>query len=110
MLLDEGDLDAAWAAAEQAVVTAPGQLVRLADASVAARPADALRVYLNAVGPLTAQTGDEAYRQIARLLLSARDCNERLGTSSEFEGYLAELRTSQRRKRALMRILDCNGM
>ena len=48
--------------------------------------------------------------QIARLLLSARDCNERLGTSSEFEGYLAELRTSQRRKRALLRILDCNGM
>jgi len=110
VLLDEGDLDAAWAAAEQAVVTAPGQLIRLADASVAARPADALRVYLDAVAPLTAQTGDEAYRQIARLLLSARDCHERLGTSSEFEGYLAELRTSQRRKRALLRILDYNGL
>ena len=110
VLLDEGDLDAAWAAAEQAVVTAPGQLVRLADASVAARPADALRVYLDAVAPLTAQTGDEAYRQIARLLLSARDCHERLGANSEFEGYLAELRTSQRRKRALLRILDYNGL
>jgi hypothetical protein len=110
VLLDERDLDAAWAAAEQAVVTAPGQLIRLADASVAARPADALRVYLDAVAPLTTQTGDEAYRQIARLLLSARDCHERLGTSSEFEGYLAELRTSQRRKRALLRILDYNGL
>jgi uncharacterized Zn finger protein len=110
VLFDEGDLDAAWAAAEQAVVTAPGQLIRLADASVAARPADALRVYLDAVTPLTSQTGDEAYRQIARLLLSARGCHERLGTSGEFEGYLGELRTSQRRKRALLRILDYNGL
>jgi len=76
-----------------------GSGARLADASVAARPADALRVYLDAVGPLTAQTGEEAYRQIARLLLSARDCHERLGTSSEFEGYLAGLGTSRRRKR-----------
>jgi hypothetical protein len=74
------------------------------------RPADALRVYLDAVAPLTTQTGNEAYLQIARLLLSARDCHERLGTSSEFEGYLAELRTSQRRKRALLRILDYNGL
>ncbi|MGD0067579.1 MAG: hypothetical protein ABSB76_29605 [Streptosporangiaceae bacterium] len=110
VLLDEGDLDAAWAAAERAVVTAPGQLIRLAGASVAARPADALRVYLDAVAPLTTQTGNEAYLQIARLLLSARDCHERLGTSSESEGYLAELRTSQRRKRALLRILDYNGL
>jgi uncharacterized Zn finger protein len=110
VLLDEGDLDAAWAAVEQAVVTAPGQLIRLADASAAARPAGALRVYLDAVATLTTQTGNEAYLQIARLLLSARDCHERLGTSSEFEGHLAELRTSQRRKRALLRILDYNGL
>jgi hypothetical protein len=81
-----------------------GSGARLADASVAARPADALRVYLDAVGPPTAQTGEEAYRQIARLLLSARDCHERLGTSSEFEGYLAGLRTSQRRKRSRSRV------
>ena len=71
MLLDEGDLDAAWAAAEQAVVTAPGQLIRLADASAATRPADALRVYLDAVTTLTTQTGNEAYLQIAALAFGA---------------------------------------
>ena len=46
-LLDDGDLDGAWIAAESGATQE--QRIRLADASVAMRPADALAVYLKAI-------------------------------------------------------------
>lgn len=55
-------------------------------------------------------TGDGTYRQIARLLLSIRDCHQRLGTMAEFTRYLTVLRMGQKRKRNLMKILDQNGL
>lgn len=107
-LLDDGDLDAAWIAADSGATQ--DQRIRLADASVATRPADALTVYLKAITPLTAQTGDKVYHQMAKLLLSARACHEALGTPGEFRRYLAVLRASQKRKRNLMKILADNGL
>src|SRR5215472_965816 len=107
-LLDDGDLDAAWAEAQDGVPEV--QLLRLADASITARPADALAVYRRAIGPLKRLTGDNAYRRIAALLLSARACHEALGTTDEFRRYVALLRMDQKRKRNLMRILDENGL
>jgi len=113
-LLDDGDLDAAWAAAVKGEGEAGGapevQLLRLADASVTARPADALAVYRGAIGPLKRLTGDNVYRRIAALLLSARACHEALGTADEFRRYVAALRMDQKRKHNLMRILDENGL
>jgi hypothetical protein len=113
-LLDDGDLDAAWAAAVKGDGEAGGapevQLLRLADASVTTRPADALAVYRKAIGPLKRLTGDDVYRRIAALLLSARACHEALGTTDEFRRYVALLRMDQKRKRKLMRILDENGL
>jgi hypothetical protein len=107
-LLDDGDLDAAWTAAEDSAT--PDRRIRLADASVVTRPADALAVYLKAITPLTEQTGDTVYHQMARLLLAARACHEALGTPGEFRQYLAVLRMSQKRKRNLMKILADNGL
>ena len=107
-LLDDGDLDAAWAEAQDGVPEV--QLLRLADASVTARPADALAAYRRAIGPLKRLTGDNVYRRIATLLLSARACHEALGTTDEFRRYVALLRMDQKRKRNLMRILDENGL
>jgi hypothetical protein len=66
-LLDDGDLDAAWTAA--ATDASQDRWIRLADSSVATRPADALAVYLKAISALTKQTGDNVYHQIAALLL-----------------------------------------
>ncbi|MBV9449810.1 MAG: SWIM zinc finger family protein [Streptosporangiaceae bacterium] len=112
-LIDDGDLGAAWTA----VTTGPAkatathdQRLRLADAVAATRPADALQLYLSAIEPLRSQTGDNTYQQVARLLLSARGCHERLGTIAEFNRYLAVLRADQKRKRNLMKILDANGL
>jgi uncharacterized Zn finger protein len=107
-LLDDGDLDAAWAAAKDAA--SEDQRLRLADASAAARPADALALYLRAVGSLKKDTGDPVYRRMASVLLSARACHQALGTTEQFSRYLAALRTEQKRKRNLMKILDENGL
>jgi SWIM zinc finger len=113
-LLDDGDLDAAWAAVKGEGEAGGGlpedQMLRLADASVTARPADALAVYREAIRPLKSLTGDRVYQRIARLLLSARECHEALGTADEFRRYVALLRMDQKRKRNLMRILDENGL
>jgi uncharacterized Zn finger protein len=107
-LLDDGDTDAAWAAA--AGIASQAQWLRLADAAVASRPADALAVYLKAIERLKKLTGDDVYEQIARLLKSARACHDALGTITRFERYLAAFRADQRRKRNLMKILDQNGL
>lgn len=108
VLLDDGELDAAWAAADG--VASQEQWLRLADAVAASRPADALPVYLRTVEPLRAQTGNAVYEQVARLLLAARGCHRVLGTTGEFDQYLALFRMDQKRKRNLMKILDQNGL
>jgi hypothetical protein len=107
-LTDDGDIDAAWEAASG--VATDEQMLRLAGASINARPADALAVYLKAIAPLYQLLGDDVYRRMATLLLSARACHEVLGTPDEFRRYLAVIRTDLKRKRNLMRILDENGL
>lgn len=107
-LVDDGELDAAWTAAADGATEA--QWLRLADASAEYRPADALAVYLKAVQALTGQTGNDVYRRIASLLLSARACHETLGTVEEFRKYVAVLRMMQKRKRNLLKALTENGL
>jgi hypothetical protein len=110
-LLDDGDADAAWsAAAKIPEATSPAQWLRLADRVAAARPADALAVYRRLIEPLRSQTGDKIYEQAARLLRSARACHQALGTTAEFERYLALFRADQKRKPNLMRLLDRHGL
>lgn len=107
-LLDDGDLDAAWEAAKDAASEA--QWLRLADASVATRPADALAVYMRAIAPLKSMTGNPVYHRMATLLLSARACHETLGTTERFARYMTALRRDQKRKRNLIKILDQKGL
>ncbi len=107
-LIDDRDLDAAWAAAKEAA--SEQQWLRLADASTDSHPADALAVYRTAIGSLKAHTGDDNYRRIASLLLSAQGCHQALGTDDAFTRYMAGLRMEQKRKRNLMKILDQNGL
>jgi hypothetical protein len=90
---------------------------RQEDATAAAAPSggpagrrEELQGYLSALEPLLDQTGEAAYREIARLLQSARACHEALGTLSEFEDYLTRLRAAHKRKRKLMGILDSSGL
>jgi uncharacterized Zn finger protein len=110
-LTDDGDLDAAWAAAKDPAIHATDdQWLRLADALAATRPADALDVYLRVIGALKKETGDKVYRRMAALLLAARACHQALGTTDQFRRYLTILRMECKRKRNLMKILDENGL
>lgn len=107
-LTGDGDIDDAWEVAPG--VATDAQLLRLADASIDTRPADALAVYLKAIAPLYQLLGDDVYRRMATLLLSARACHQVLGTPGEFRRYLTVIRTDLKRKRNLIRILDENGL
>jgi uncharacterized Zn finger protein len=109
-LFDDGDVDAAWAAAKGSAATTDDQWLRLADALAGARPADALAVYVKTVDALKQLTGNDIYQRIATLLLAARACHESLGTVPEFRRYIAALRLDQKRKRNLIKILDANGL
>jgi uncharacterized Zn finger protein len=109
-LLDDGDPDAAWAAASETPATTDAQWLKLADALAPARPADALAAYLRVCESLKQSTGNDVYQRIATLLLAARGCHEALGTLDEFRHYVARLRADQKRKRNLMKILDQHGL
>ncbi|MFJ2307719.1 SWIM zinc finger domain-containing protein [Streptomyces sp. NPDC087787] len=108
-LLDDKDVDAAWQAATR-TSTHDRQWLALADQARADRPADALGVYLRLAEPLTKQTGNAVYEQLVALQLSIRDCHRRLGTEDEFAVYVTALRTAQKRKRNLMRLMDQHGL
>lgn len=109
-LLDDGDADAAWAAAEGNRAVTTDQWLRLADAVAQRRPADALAVYRRTIDQLRTMTGTDVYHRLASLLLRARDCHVDLGTAQDFRRYLVAFRTDQRRKRALLRILAEHGL
>ncbi|MFD4142859.1 SWIM zinc finger domain-containing protein [Streptomyces sp. NPDC058572] len=104
-LLDDKDVDAAWQAAADSDAH-DQQWLTLADQARVARPADALGVYQRLAEPLTKRTGNAVYEQLVSLLLSIRDCHRRLGSIEEFTGYVTALRTVQKRKRNLMRLMD----
>ncbi|MFE0646870.1 SWIM zinc finger domain-containing protein [Streptomyces sp. NPDC058877] len=108
-LLDDGEVDAAWQAATEHGAH-DGQWLALADRTRPTRPADALTVYLRLAARLTRETGNRAYEQLVSLLLSIRDCHHRLGTPDDFTAYVTDLRTAQKRKRNLMRLLDEHGL
>ncbi|MFF7972197.1 SWIM zinc finger family protein [Streptomyces sp. NPDC007905] len=108
-LLDDKDTAVAWQAATE-FGAHDGQWLTLADQSRATRPADALAVYRRLIGPLTRQAGNGVYEQLVGLLLSMRDCHHHLGTPDDFTAYVTALRTAQKRKRNLMRLMDEHGL
>ncbi|MEH0422769.1 SWIM zinc finger family protein [Streptomyces sp. B21-083] len=108
-LLDDKDIEACWQAAAETGAH-DRQWLALADLARETRPADALGVYLRLAEPLTKQTGNHVYEQLVSLLLGARDCHRRLGTPDEFTAYATALRTVQRRKRNLMRLMEQRGL
>ena len=103
-LVDDGDLDGAWAAAPG--LASEAQWLRLADLVAPARPADALAVYRRQIEPLRRATGERVYLRLARLLEAARACHRALGTEDEFGAYLAAVRAEGKGKRRLIAILD----
>jgi hypothetical protein len=106
--LAEGDVDAAWAAADEFGVGPRWQ--PLADASAVARPLDAARLHRAFVEDQLKVADVQRYPGIARSLATMRDCHARAGESPAFEEYLADLRATYVRRTSLMAELGRVGL
>jgi uncharacterized Zn finger protein len=69
-------------------------------------PADALAIYRKQIDPLVSQTNNDAYREAAGLIRTIRQLMIRLDQKDQFTAYLNEVRTTHKRKRNFMAMLD----
>ena len=107
--LADGDLDAAWQAAEE---FGPGeQSRRLVDASMQARPLDAAALLREHVDQALAGPADSrVYPGVTSELLRIRELHRAGGDPQGFATYLAELRSAYGRRPSLMKQLDSAGL
>jgi hypothetical protein len=101
--LAEGELDAAWSAAERFGAGAMWQ--ELADASRDTRPRAAGDLHRADLERRLDRPDTRAYPVIARQLVTVRDLYQRAGDAAEFEEYLRELKATYSRRTALMAAL-----
>jgi uncharacterized Zn finger protein len=95
VLLDEDDVDAAWAVAGE-FGCSPIVRLQLADRRAHTHPADAIPVYIAAVDNLIDRTNANAYREAITLLATLKMLHERAGR--RFTDYLDPLKEVHRRK------------
>jgi hypothetical protein len=107
--LDEGDVDAAWSAA-QAPDCSPAAWLAAARSRVVSDPADVLPGYRALIDAVTARTGRRHYREAATLLAELRTACAACDESAAFGAFLADLRARHRRKSALLNELDSAGL
>ncbi len=108
VFLWEGDIEAAWAEA-QAGGCADALWLDLAAKRADTHPEASLPIYQRAVDQALTVTGNDAYQQAVDLLGKVRDLLRRMGREAEFAPYVASVRTTHRRKRNLMKLLDATG-
>ena len=106
--LAEGDLDAAWSAADEFGVGPHWE--QLADASAAERPLDAARLHRAFVEDRLQIAQTERYPGIARSLTTMRDLHACAGDLPSFQEYLADLRATYVRRTSLMAELGRVGL
>jgi uncharacterized Zn finger protein len=99
ILLATGDVDAAWAAANEFGCSGPFMFA-VADRRAQTHPGDAIPVYTRGIESAVAQTNRSGYAEAARLLAVLKELHQRAG--SDFAGYLADLKDRHRRKTALL--------
>jgi uncharacterized Zn finger protein len=99
----ERDGEAAWREAQEGGCSADLWL-QLARSREAEHPADALAVYRTQVDHILITTGDRAYTEAVKLLPRVRETMGRVG--EDFSVYLTGLRTTYKRRRKLMEMID----
>ena len=109
IFLWEGDVEQAWQAAKSGGCN-DHLWMRLADIRAADHPEDALSVYQPAIEPLINQTNNEAYRQAIDLIIKVKDVMTRIGQAADFEGFIAQLRKTYKRKRNFIKLLGQKGI
>lgn len=105
ILLWEGREDDAWQEAQEGGC-AEGLWLELAGKREKDHPEDALAVYRARIEPLVEPTTNGDYAEPVRLLLRVRRLMTRLGRQDEFARDVRHLRTTYKRKRNFLKLLD----
>ena len=108
IFLHEGDAEAAWREAEAGGCT-NGLWLELAKRRETTHPDDSLGVYKAHLAALLRNTGDRVYEEALGTLKKIETLLARSGRQDEFLAFLSEIRSTQRRKRKLMQMLDRKG-
>lgn len=107
--LGEGDLDGAWAAAEEFGAGHGWQ--QLAKASAQSRPIDAAELYRPGIDQdLARGANTKLYPGIATRLATMKELYVGGGAGERFEEYLASIRETYGRRPSLMKALDSAGL
>ena len=107
-LLQEGDVETAWAIATEDPTWDPGgdRRARLAQAREATHPEEALSLYMLVAGEELLQTGRRAYARAITMLKHARRAASTSEQDHWFSDQLLDLREQHRRRPALIQMLD----
>lgn len=106
--LSEGDVDAAWAAADS---YGPGWAWReLADRGAEARPVEAADLYRPQLESDLRHPNTKLYPGIAATLATMAELYERDGRSADFASFIAQIREDYGRRPSLMKALDAKGL
>ncbi len=111
-LLAEGNVEEAWAVANEDADWEPGlaRRVTLAEAREAQHPEQALPWYMRAADEMLLETGRRAYAQAVPVLKKARRAAKAAGQSEWFASRIADLREHHRRRPTLIAMLDKVGL
>jgi uncharacterized Zn finger protein len=104
----EGDLVAAWSAAER--FGAGDAWRELADASADDVPFDAAQLYRPYLDKLLLEANTRIYPEVARTLLIMRDLYSKVQEEEAFMSLLGELRERYKRRTSLIAALDRAGL
>ena len=108
LLLSEGDVDAAWQAADR---YGPGWAWReLADRGAEARPVEAADLYRPQLENDLRHPNTKLYPGIAATLATMAELYERGGRSADFASFIAQIRQDYGRRPSLMKALDAKGL
>jgi tetratricopeptide (TPR) repeat protein len=106
--LSEGDVDAAWLAADR---YGPGWAWReLADRGAKARPVEAADLYRPQLESDLRYPNTKHYPGIAATLATMAELYERGGRSADFASFIAQIRQDYGRRPSLMKALDAKGL
>lgn len=110
VLLWDGDVEAAWAAAELGGCNRTGWL-RAARARAASHPAESIPVLRRVIDEARPKAASrKTYSVIARDLAELRTWHQQAGTAAEFADYLRRLRADHRNRPAFQDELNLAGL
>jgi uncharacterized Zn finger protein len=109
ILLWEDEIDAAWEEAQESGCN-DRLWLKLAERRESRHPLDAIAVYRDRIPVILAGPDGNAYERASELLARVKKLLLACGKKEELAAYIAEIRSTHRRKRNFMKMLDLRGL